>query len=171
MRPLRRSWLGFAALATALPIALAGCASDDIAVSTTFDPLVRFPATATYAWDDAARSLPEDPRIDARSFDTLVKQAADQEFAARGYRAVASGPANFRLSYQFVVHTWIGADNSRAVGSLSLLLAESRSRRRVWLGFGKAEIHVGLSEAERRERLRDAFARMLKDFPPSQRGD
>ena len=42
---------------------LAGCQSDEIGVSTTFDPLTRFPATATWAWDDAACLLPEDPRI------------------------------------------------------------------------------------------------------------
>jgi hypothetical protein len=47
---------------------------------------------------------------------------------------------------------------------------ESASRRRVWSGFGRAEIHVGLTPEERRERLRRALARMLEDFPPAQRG-
>src|SRR5262245_31891415 len=43
-----------------------GCASDGgVDVSTTFDPLTRFPARATYVWDTAANQLPDDPRITA----------------------------------------------------------------------------------------------------------
>jgi hypothetical protein len=166
MRPRQ----GIAALAAALAVCLAGCASDDVGVSTTFDPLTRFPAAATYVWDDTARLLPEDPRVDGPAVDALVKEVADQEFGARGYRAVASGPSNYLLSYQYAVHTWTGPDASKAIGSLSLQLVETASRRRVWSGFGRAEIHVGLTPEERRERLRAALARMLEDFPPAQRG-
>jgi len=158
-------------LLLALAVHAAGCASDDVGVSTTFDPLTRFPATATYVWDDAARLLPDDPRIDAASVDALIKQVADQEFGARGYRAVASSAPDYLLSYQYAVHTWTGPDASKAIGSLSLQLVENRSRRRVWSGFGRAEIHVGLTPQERRARLQAAFARMLEDFPPAQRGD
>jgi hypothetical protein len=55
------------------------------------------------------------------------------------------------------------------VGSISLLLVEKASGRRVWLVFGQAEVHVGLSPEERRARLSDALTRMLAKFPPSQR--
>jgi len=149
---------------------LAGCASDGIEVSTTYDPLTSFPAQASYAWDDRANKLPSDPRIAELDLDPLVKAAAEDEFAARGYRAVASGTPDYRLSYELVVHTWIGVDNSRSVGSLSLLLVEADTGRRVWLGFGRAEVHVGLTRAERTKRLRDALANMLEKFPPAQRG-
>jgi hypothetical protein len=156
------------ALAAAL-FALAGCASRDaIPVSTTHDPLARFPATATYAWDEAAISLPEDPEIDRAGTDALFREVANEAFAARGYR-LAPAPTNYELSYHYVVNTRIGPDISKAVGSVSLLLVESASGRRVWLGFGRAEIHVGLSREERKARLRDALDRMLEDFPPSQR--
>ena len=162
---------GSLALVAAFCVQLAGCASDEIGVSTTFDPLTRFPATATYAWDGAACLLPEDPRIDGPAVDALIREVANEEFAARGYRAVASGTSNYLLSYQYAIHTWTGPDASKAIGSLSLQLVESASRRRVWSGFGRAEIHVGLTQEERRNRLRAAFARMLEKFPPSQRGD
>lgn len=167
MHPRRR----LSVVLLALGVQLAACASDDVGVSTTFDPLTRFPATATYVWDDAARLLPDDPRVDATATDALIKEVADQEFAARGYRAVASTASNYLLSYQYAVHTWTGPDSSKAIGSLSLQLVESASRRRVWSGFGRAEIHVGLTPEERRKRLHEAFARMLEKFPPSQRGD
>jgi hypothetical protein len=93
---------------------------------------------------------------------------ANEAFAARGYR-LAAPPTDYQLSYHYVVNERIGADVSKAVGSLSLLLVESASRRRVWLGFGRAEVFVGLSREERKARLRDALERMLEKFPPSQR--
>jgi hypothetical protein len=155
-------------LAAAL-VALAGCASQDaIPISTTHDPLARVPAEATYAWDEAAISLPENPSIDPASTDALLREVANEAFAARGYR-LAPPPTNYLLSYQYAVAERIGPDVSKAIGSVSLLLVESASGRRVWLGFGRAEIHVGLTPEERRARLKDALDRMLADFPPSQR--
>jgi hypothetical protein len=55
------------------------------------------------------------------------------------------------------------------MGTLSLILSERGTRRRLWTGFGRAEIYQGLSDAERRDRLRPALDRMLVNFPPSQR--
>jgi hypothetical protein len=157
-------------LAAAALLSLLACASDDaIPVSTNYDPLVRFPAQASYVWDEAANSLPDDPAIDRNTTDALLKDVANEAFAARGYRVAAGPPADYRLSYQYVVHTYIGPDVSRAFGSISLLLVESASGRRVWMGFGRAEIHVGLSPEERRARLSGAMTRMLEQFPPSQR--
>ncbi|MGH7289511.1 MAG: DUF4136 domain-containing protein [Myxococcota bacterium] len=145
------------------------CASGDaISVSSTHDPLVRFPAQATFSWDDAAISMPDSAAIDRQDTDALFKEVANEAFAARGYR-LAAPPTDYRLSYQYVVNTRIGADFSKAVGSVSLLLVESASGRRVWLGFGRAEIHVGLTREERKARLREAVDRMLEAFPPSQR--
>jgi hypothetical protein len=158
-------------LALLLLGSLAGCASDGVEVSTTYDPLTSFPAQATYRWDERANKLPTDPRIVALDLDPILKAAAEEEFAARGYRAAVAPPVDYRLSYELVVHTWIGADNSRSVGSLSMLLVEAETGRRVWLGFGRAEIQVGRTRAERKQRLREALARILENFPPTQRGD
>ncbi|MBW2268459.1 MAG: DUF4136 domain-containing protein [Deltaproteobacteria bacterium] len=66
------------------------------------------------------------------------------------------------------MNTWIGADNSTSVASLSLLLVDAKLDRRVWLGYARAEIHVGISREERTKRLRAAFATMLGKFPPNQ---
>jgi len=156
-----------AALSLAL---LAGCASDGIEVSTTYDPLASFPAQASYAWDDRASKLPPDPRIEALDLDPLIKAAAAEELAVHGYRPATSGSPDYRLSYELVVHTWIGADNPLSVGSLSLLLVEADAGRRVWMGFARADVQVGLTPAERKQRLRDVFTQMLVKFPPAQRG-
>jgi hypothetical protein len=149
---------------------LAACASgESIPVSTNYDPLFRFPATASYAWDDAASSLPDVPSVDHETTRALLKDVANEAFAARGYRMVAGGSPDFRLSFQYVIRTFTSPEQSTAVGSISLLMVERTSGRRVWMGFGQAEVHVGLSPEERRERLRDAMTRMLQNFPPSQR--
>jgi Domain of unknown function (DUF4136) len=161
----RRSFALFGALGL---VALAGCASDDLQTSTVFDPLSQFPAQATYSWDTAANRLPSDDRIAALDLDPLIRKAADEEFALRGYRVVASGSPDYRLSYQVTVSSWIGSDNSTSVASLSLLLVDAKRDRRVWMGYGRAEIHVGSSREERQERLRAAMAKMLAEFPPNQ---
>jgi len=159
-------------------LALIGCASDGVETSVVHDPLVAFPSQATFSWDAAANKLPADERIAALDLDPLIRAAASQELALRGYRAAASGAPDYRLSYQLAVNTWIGADNSTSVASLSLLLVDAKLDRRVWLGYeldrrvwlgyGRAEIHVGISREERTKRLRAAFATMLEKFPPNQ---
>jgi hypothetical protein len=150
---------------------LVACASD-IETSTAVDPLARFPAQATYVWDDAASRLPTDARFRQLNLDAdaLIRQAANEELAARGYRVSTGGSADYRLAYDFAVHTWIGPDNSTSVGSLSLWLSDA-AKRRVWMGYARAEVHVGLSREERLARVREAIARMLVRFPPAQRGE
>ena len=148
-----------------------GCASDRIETSTTFDPLTSFPAQATYVWDERANKFPKDARLQALDVESIIKQLADEEFAKRGYLRANSSSPNYRLSCQLVVNTWIGANNSTSLGSLSLMLVEANTNRRVWLGFGRAEVHVGLSDQERRARLREGIASMLENFPPAQRGE
>jgi hypothetical protein len=148
-----------------------GCASDGIETSTTFDPLTAFPAQATYVWDDRASQFPDDARLQGLNLKATIKDLANEEFAKRGYRQASTSSPDYRLSSQLVVHSWIGVDNSLSLGSLSLLLVEADTNRRVWLGFARAEVHVGLSDAERRARLREGFAAMLEEFPPAQRGE
>ena len=80
-------------------VLLIGCASDPVDVSTTFDPLTPFPARATYKWDEAANKLPDDPRINQMETDSLIREAANAEFAARGYELSTTGSAHYKLSY------------------------------------------------------------------------
>jgi hypothetical protein len=155
------------ALALAAPILLAACAKD-YGVSTSFDPLTRFPATASFVWDDRESSVPDDPRLAELGLDRVIREVAAAEFAARGYTET-TGASHYLLSYRLDVKTWHGAERSAAVASLSLQLVERASRRQVWSGFARADLHVGNTDAERRDGLRRVMAEMLEDFPPSQR--
>jgi hypothetical protein len=144
---------------------LLACASSE-PVSTAFDPLTRFPLQATYVWDEAANREPDDPRIRELNFGPRLRKLATEALAARGYREAESEPADYRVSYQLSVHTWIAPDHSTSVGSLSIVLVDTPSGLRVWLGFARAEVHVGLSEDAKDERLRDILERMFERFPP-----
>jgi hypothetical protein len=155
-----------------LPLVLAaaviGCASDKIETSVTFDPLTAFPAQATFAWDEARNKLPKDERLLALDLGSVIESAAEAEFAVRGYTRATGGNPDFLISYQVASNSWIGSDNSRAVGTVSILLVEAESGRRVWLGFGRSDVQVGLERDVREARMREALAKMLKGFPPNQ---
>ena len=154
-------------LALLLLAPLAGCASNGIQTSTSFDPLATFPSQATFVWDDASSRLPQDERIAQLDLDPLIKQAADAAFAVRGYNRVASEPADYRMSYEVGENRWHGPEGVTSVVSVSLLLNDAKSGRRVWLGFGRAEVQHGLTREERARRLRGAFDDLLETFPPS----
>jgi hypothetical protein len=150
-------------------VALVACASDDaVPVSSGYDALYRFPAQATFAWDERAVSLPDDPDVDRASTDGLLKQVIAEAFAAHGY-TLAGIEAPYRLSYQYSVNRRTSADESFAMGSLALILTERGTNRRLWTGFGQAQIYQGHTPEERRNRLREAMDRMLVSFPPTHR--
>jgi hypothetical protein len=154
-------------VAAILLAAAAGCASDGVEVTTNADPLATFPSQGTFVWDDAGNKLPKDERIQELDLDPLIRQAANGAFAARGYREVASEPADFRLVYEVGENRWSGPDGVTSVVSISLILKDPKSGRHVWLGFGRAEVQPNVPREDRGRRLRSAFDEMLAKFPPT----
>jgi hypothetical protein len=148
-----------------------GCASKpEFDASELYDPLARFPVTATFAWNDNANRAPENPELQQLNYGSVLKRVANEEFAKRGYSNVAPGSNDYWLSYELTVHSWFSAERTQATGTLSLSLVDANSKRRVWLGYGRAEVLVGLNEEERAERSREILAAMLEKFPPNQQG-
>ncbi len=161
----------FSALILGSLVLAVGCAKPAFDVSAVFDPLATFPAEATVSWDDKANHPPDNPEVQAHDYDRLLKQISNEEFAKRGYTVVEPGAADYLLSYELTIHRWISAEKTRATGTLSLSLVDTKTGNRVWLGYGRAQVLVGLSEEERSKRLRLILVKMLKEFPPNQRGD
>ena len=164
MRKKQRSFVVFTLL-----LGVAACASD-VPVSTTFDPLERFPAEARWRWDDTRNVLPEDERIVAMDLGPVVKQAVSAELAARGYQPAGSSTSDYVVSFQLRLDSRIRAEGSFAIGSLSLLMSDAKSGRRVWMGFAQTEVHVSRPEEEREARIRGIVRRMLENFPPGSGG-
>lgn len=156
-----------ASLCCWLLASLAACASDGLEVTTSFDPLATFPSQATFVWEDAANRLPQDERIQQLDLDPLIRKAASDAFAARGYVRVGSAPADYRVSYELGENRWVGPDGETSFVSISLRLSDSASGRSVWHGFGRAEVQPNLERDVRARRLRQAFDRLLEKFPPS----
>ncbi len=144
---------------------LAACASD-LSVGASFDPLERFPAEATWRWDEHRNVLPDDERIVAMDLGPVLREVISAELAARGYRGAGSALPDYLLSYQLNLTSRIRPEGSFAIGSLSLLLSEAKSGRRVWVGFAQTEVDVSRNDSERRDRLRGIVAEMLAGFPP-----
>jgi hypothetical protein len=160
----------FEAIAVGLvALVLLGCATD-LSVGTTYDPLMRFPAEATWRFDERRNLLPEDERLVAMNLGPALRDAITAELGLRGYRAAGSQATDFLVSYQLSVTSRLRPEGSFAIGSLSLLLADPKSGRHLWLSFAQTEVDVTRSEAERRARLREYVGQMLSEFPPGQGG-
>ena len=142
-----------------------GCARK---AGPSYDPFLRFPATAQWAWDEGLNRLPDDPAIVALNTRTLVRETITEGLARRGYTlAPQGGKADFRVHYQVGLGKIIKTDSVEGYGTLSLHLVNASTNRQVWVGFIKADIHPSVPEAERRKRLQKEVNKMLKDFPPS----
>ena len=162
MRSERRTaaWVALACLQ------LACASSSDVDLHVSHDPLAVFPETATLLWDARANSLSGDERVAELGLDALIREAAGEAFAARGYRVSDSRRAQYLLSYQASLTTRNRPEGPIAVGSISLLLVEAASGRRAWVGFLRAQVDPTRTPEQRRESLRAAFGQLLAEFPP-----
>lgn len=143
-----------------------GCARK---AGPSYDPFLRFPATAQWAWDDAWNRFPDDPAIEELNIRTLARETITDGLAARGYTlAPEGGKVDFRVHYHVGLRKVIKKDSVEGYGSLSLTLVDASTNRNAWVGFIEADVDVSNSEAERRKRLQKEVNKMLKDFPPSQ---
>jgi hypothetical protein len=149
-------------------LSVVGCTSNDADFGATYDPITVFPPTARWVWDEAANKLPNDDRFDLPALDRDLKQVVGSEFGARGYAEAPSGDVHYLLSYELGIQTWMSQTEARAFGSLSVLMVEAATGRKVWLGFVRLQIDRSLTPEQSEERLRASVAGMLENFPPAQ---
>jgi hypothetical protein len=155
--------------ACGIALCLAACAAK-LPVGVSFDPLESFPAEASWNWNATANVLPKDDRIEALQLDPVLREAIGAELAAHGYRLEASGNPDYLVSYELGLTTRVRPETSLSVASLSLLIRDFETRRRVWMAFVQTEIDISRSAAERRANIRKVVAEMLESFPPRREG-
>jgi hypothetical protein len=160
LRAVRR--LALVAVSTLM---LAACTSEP-PVSSAFDPLQQFPATATYVWDEAGNVLPNTSAVRETQVGQIIQNLATEALAVHGYTIAETGTPPYRLSYQLNIHTWIGTEQSTSTASLTLRLSDFVTNRTVWLGFTRIEVDLGRPVEERRAELKSTIERMLANFPP-----
>lgn len=147
---------------------LLACATQKPLVGVSFDPLEAFPERASWRFDPLANVLPEDPRIQALDLGPLLEDAIRAGLSEHGYTPAGSQVSDYVVSYELALTTRVRPETSIAVASLSLLLRDAKTHRRVWIAFVQTQVDVRRSEAERRERIRAVVAEMLASFPPPQ---
>jgi hypothetical protein len=148
-------------------IPLFGCAKN---VSSNFDPLAIFPATATWVWDDSKNILPDDPTMVTLEIDRILREVVGEAFSARGYTEAPDGiQPDYLLHYEVGVGIVVDGRQRPPVATGSFELTEFLTGRQVWVGFLTTNVDVTLTEKERTRRLQRELRKMLKNFPPSQR--
>jgi hypothetical protein len=157
---MNRCWL------VVLLCGLAACASKQPLVGVSFDPLEPFPERASWRFDPTANVLPDDPRIRSLDLGPMLEQAITAELGAHGYTPAGSQVADYVVSYELSLTTRVRPETSISVASLSLLLRDAKTRRRVWIAFVQTQVDVRRSPEQRRENIRAVVAEMLANFPP-----
>ena len=165
-----------------------GFALSDIRVNTTFDPSARFPQSATFGWDTGNPQLPDDVRVDPLVLETRLREAITQALAQKNYQLRGYAP-DFRVGYRVAITTdefadvpegrytlrdgWIPAmAGARKVeqGALLIDVIDAQSQRLVWQGVCEANVTMTADDETKRDRLDQAVAALLADFPPGSGG-
>jgi len=164
-----------------------GCSG--IRVSEDYDHSTDFSKYRAWYW--LPRPPPSgDPRIDSDLLATRVRSAVESILAAKGYRQVPVGEADFGVGWQAAiegkldVHSvdqfygygprWgpVGGMGSETFvrrydqGTLILDVVDARSRQLVWRGSAQAEVQQRRDPAQRDARVREAVQKILARFPP-----
>ena len=133
-----------------------------------------------------------DPRADNPLLDSRIQSAIAAELTRRGY-AISPSP-DFLVAYHVGVQDKIDVQtvtepygyrypyrgrgwvypggttrtyvNQYAQGTLMIDIVLPRERRLVWRGTAQARVHESRTPEQRTERVREAVAKILEQFPP-----
>lgn len=175
-------------------ILFSGCSSrqqtlpstiSDIVVSTTYNPKVRFPDTATYAFlrvDPAKEGLPPE----AESIAKRVREALQYGLKNKKYKISKGEEIDYLIDYRIVAQQnvkiltertkisgleWlsvVGIPDNFIKGSLVFDVIDVKTLKPVWRGICNANIALSpVSEQEKETRVKYAVRQLLRTFPPN----
>jgi hypothetical protein len=186
MRIVRRS--SGALVLAALAVAVAGCAT--AAVKTKQEPAEKtapsFDASGyrTYEWGTSAPEVVADQERerDAAVLEYTVRNAVDQQLAAKGYQRIEAGSPDFVVDFGIRLEekstdtfgeyiTYRDAGGHQDLGpayvfgyeesSLVVQINDARSGKRIWRGAARTVLDDGQDVTK----LESSVARLLTEFP------
>ena len=172
---MRHPRSALAAAVAALLLVGSGCSS--VYVSSDWDREISFDRYHTYRWAPTERPADTRPRANQTLLDKRIRSAVDRELAARGLRHDEAAGADLLFVYEattrsrvevFRRYGWPGWSSARRYreGSLLLLAVDPRlgdEGQVVWQGVAEGIVS---DPDEPEEKIADAVAKLLKDFPP-----
>ncbi len=178
-------WLRLFAIAAGM----AWLACQSMEISSDFRRNFRFSSVETYAWLPNPPGHAGDPVLHNDLVDGRVRDAVDLELHAMGYRKVDVGDADIHVTYYVGLDTRVTWQMvSRAYhyrggffdhhrtdtrlreqerGTLLIDMLDPARRQLVWRGTAQARIDRRADADTREERIFDAVARILEQFPPA----
>ena len=172
-------WTLFAILLTGL---LSGCSTMEIYVD--HDPDASFENLKRYAWMPDPPKVTGDPRVDNPIIHRFVREAVEDRLKSRGFERDDDAPdvwvgfiadvrqrtefraVNERRRYSSASWTEL-RERAYDEGTLILDFVDPKTRKLLWRGSARAEVHLSASQSRKRERIKEAVDRILERFPPS----
>ena len=188
-RPARFS----AGMTFLLLLLAAGCAAPVLDVKTAADPMVDFSALRSYGWEEGRVEDDRTTTLDESRADAVIREAVDEELAAKGFALRKEGSPDFRIRYRLAVKTledrvelaaqegasrpyasWKyrqGEGRTEVVnrwrqGTLVLQVLNGADGRILWEGSARAEAGREPDPGRAWKKIRTAVRRILESFPP-----
>jgi Domain of unknown function (DUF4136) len=181
MTPKFRSLLFVSALAIILGIAAAPAPVSAQDVRTNAMPGTDFAKYKTYKWVTI-----EGARYPNQIVDAQIKQAIDQQMAAKGFTKTEAETADLDVAYQVSTTQqtqwsaystggmrwgWgggmaVATPTTLNVGTLVLDMYDANAKHLVWQGTATKTLNPGNSQEKIQKNLDNAMKKLLKNFPP-----
>ncbi|MBE0571713.1 MAG: DUF4136 domain-containing protein [Ignavibacteriaceae bacterium] len=167
-------------------LALIGCSA--VSVSTDYDPATDFNTYKTYKWGTA--NDPNDALLKNQLVLNRVYKAIDNSLTAKGFTKTDNNPdfvvyphagtkerTNIE-SWGYGYGGWWGAGpymgwpggnidvNQYTEGSLFIDIVDMTDNKLIWRGVGTGVVDAPSSPEEGSQKMNDAVAKILQDFPP-----
>ena len=174
-------------------VGLAACGSG-IQIQSDYNPQQDFSGYHTYRWAERTPTGDDDPRVYNDIIKSRVEYATDSVMKTKGFERVASGNADFLMSWHGAIDGKVsyntvnthygygwggyygggwGMGSSRTYvnewdeGTLIMHVIDAATNELVWMGSGQGKLNEPRSGQEARERDIDLLQRILATFPPN----
>jgi len=171
---------------------LGGCSTMEI--TSAYDPEIQFSGFKTYAWIPGPQKTSGTPRLEDPIIRARIRQAVEDELAAKGYSQTKPGRSDFLVGYHGAVKgkltdetmnefygsrpggswrpgTALGLRREYAEGSLILDIIDPITKDLLWRGSALVKLDINADPLEKEIRVKKGVKALLKRFPPKDLSD